>query len=94
MKKTFITLVLTALTASAAFGAGIFDNLVYNLRFGYSVGGTAPMGMPASIRSLDSYKLEPNFSLGLGKTFCLPTQTLPQTAQRHTKQRSVPRDIF
>lgn len=42
MKKTFITLVLTALTASAAFGAGIFDNLVYNLRFGYSVGGTAP----------------------------------------------------
>ena len=66
MKKTFITLVLTALTASAAFGAGIFDNLVYNLRFGYSVGGTAPMGMPATIRSLDSYKLEPNFSLGLG----------------------------
>lgn len=24
------------------------------------------MGMPATIRSLDSYKLEPNFSLGLG----------------------------
>ncbi|WP_298452511.1 porin family protein [uncultured Prevotella sp.] len=66
MKKTFITLVLTALTASTALGAGIFDNLVYNLRFGYSVGGTAPIGMPASIRSLDSYKLEPNFSLGLG----------------------------
>lgn len=66
MKKTLITLAIAALTASTATGAGIFDNLGYNLRFGYSIGGTAPMNMPSSIRSLDSYKLEPNFSLGLG----------------------------
>lgn len=66
MKKVFATLAIAALTASTAMGAGIFDNLKYNLRFGYSIGGTAPMDMPSSIRSLDSYKLEPNFSLGLG----------------------------
>lgn len=45
---------------------GIFDNLRYDLRAGYNLGGTAPMGMPASIRSLDSYKLTPSVMIGLG----------------------------
>lgn len=66
MKKILITFTLALITATTAFSAGILDNLTYNLRFGYGIGGSAPMGMPATIRSLDSYKLEPNFSLGLG----------------------------
>lgn len=66
MKKILITFTLALMTATTAFSAGILDNLTYNLRFGYGIGGSAPMGMPATIRSLDSYKLEPNFSLGLG----------------------------
>ena len=66
MRKKILTLVLASVTAISAFGTSVLDNLTYNLRFGYSIGGTSPLGMPASIRSLDSYKLEPNFSLGLG----------------------------
>lgn len=66
MKKTFISLLLMAATAVPALAGGILDNLGYDLRVGYNIGGTAPMGMPASIRSLDSYKLTPSIMLGLG----------------------------
>ena len=66
MKKTIISLLLAAATAMPACAGGLLDNLVYNLRFGYSIGGTAPMGMPATIRSMDKYTLSPNFNLGLG----------------------------
>lgn len=34
-------------------------------RVGYSIGGTAPIGMPATIRKLNKFELKPNFSLGL-----------------------------
>lgn len=66
MKKTIFTLIVAAMTALPACAGGLLDNLVYNLRFGYSIGGTAPMGMPATIRSMDKFTLTPNFNLGLG----------------------------
>lgn len=66
MKKTIITLAIAAMTAITAQAGDITDDLTYNLRFGYGIGGTSPLGMPATIRSLDAYRLEPNFSLGLG----------------------------
>ena len=66
MKKTILTLILAATAAVQAGAAGLLDNLTYNLRFGYSIGGTAPMGMPATIRSMDKFTLTPNFNLGLG----------------------------
>ena len=66
MKKTILALMLAAMTATQAGAFRLFDNLVYNLRFGYSIGGTAPMGMPATIRSMDKYTLTPSFNLGLG----------------------------
>ena len=31
----------------------------------YNIGGTAPIGLPATIRTLHSYTLQPNFSLGI-----------------------------
>ena len=31
----------------------------------YNLGGTAPIGLPATIRTLHSYTLQPNFSLGI-----------------------------
>ena len=34
-------------------------------RLGYNIGGTAPLGMPASIRSLDAFHLSANFMEGL-----------------------------
>ena len=33
-------------------------------RVGYSIGGTAPLGLPATIRSIESFKLTPNFMVG------------------------------
>ena len=66
MKKAVFTIMLAAIAAVHAGAAGLLDNLTYNLRFGYSIGGTAPMGMPATIRSLDKFTLSPSFNLGLG----------------------------
>lgn len=66
MRRNILTLILALSAMLTARPAGLLDNLVYNLRFGYGIGGTAPMGMPATIRSLDTYRLEPNFTLGLG----------------------------
>ena len=66
MKKTIISLLVALAAAMPAGAFSLFDNLVYNLRFGYSIGGTAPMGMPATIRSMDKFTLSPNFNLGLG----------------------------
>ncbi len=64
MKKTILAAAMAC--AFAAAGAhGIFENLAYNLRLGYSVGGTAPLGMPASIRKLNSYTLTNNLQLGI-----------------------------
>ena len=54
------------MTALPACAGGLLDNLIYNLRFGYSIGGTAPVGLPATIRSMDKYTLTPSFNLGLG----------------------------
>lgn len=34
-------------------------------RLGYNIGGTAPLGLPASIRSLDAFHLSPNFMEGI-----------------------------
>lgn len=66
MKRKLLTIIL-ALAALLPVGAeSLLDNLVYNLRFGYGIGGTTPVGMPSTIRSLDSYALTPSFSLGLG----------------------------
>lgn len=66
MKKTITTAALALLLgASSASAIGIFDNLSYEARLGYNIGGTMPMGMPASIRGLDSYKPKPSFTLAL-----------------------------
>lgn len=40
------------------------SNYSYYVRMNYNLGGTAPIGMPATIRTLHSYSLRPNFTLG------------------------------
>ena len=37
----------------------------YTARLGLNIGGTAPVGMPATIRRMNEYKLQPNFTLGV-----------------------------
>ena len=40
-------------------------------RVGYSIGATAPLGMPVTIRSIESFKLTPNFMLGVDAMYPL-----------------------
>lgn len=47
-----------------AWASGKADSLHLRLRAGYNIGGTAPLGIPASIRSIDKFRLTPNFMLG------------------------------
>lgn len=66
MKKTIITLLLVAFTGlQEALAIDIFGDLRYMVRLGYSLGGTAPVGMPATIRSLDKFTPTNNTLLGL-----------------------------
>lgn len=41
----------------------LIKDLNYIIRLGYSIGGTMPIGMPATIRSMNSYEIQPNFAL-------------------------------
>lgn len=65
MKRYILSAALLAAFAAQGFGIGIFDNLRYQARLGYNIGGTAPVGMPAEIRSLDKFKPKANLLLGL-----------------------------
>lgn len=66
MKKTIITLLLVAFVGlHEALAIDIFGDLRYMVRLGYSLGGTAPVGMPATIRSLDKFTPTNNTLLGL-----------------------------
>ena len=64
MKKIF-SLVLLLTIAISMWGISLPDSLNYTFRIGYNIGGTAPVGMPATIRKLNSYDFQPNVSLGL-----------------------------
>lgn len=65
MKRYILSAVLTVAYATHCFGIGLFDNLRYQARLGYNIGGTAPVGMPAEIRSLEKFKPKANLLLGL-----------------------------
>ena len=65
MIKRYLVSFLGAAAASSMWAIHIPDSLNYTVRIGYNLGGTAPVSMPASIRSMNEYKLQANFSLGL-----------------------------
>lgn len=53
---------LCAVTGNAV---GLISNAEINARLGYGIGGTMPIGMPATIRHLNTYKPQFNPSLGI-----------------------------
>ncbi len=65
MKKTILSLLLLAACSVQAWSNNFLDHLQYYAREGYSVGGTSPVGMPATIRSLKKYTLKGNVTIGL-----------------------------
>ena len=62
--RTAILVVLIVLTTPVA-AEGFYDDVQLKARVGYSIGGTAPLGMPATIRSIEAFHLTPNFLLGI-----------------------------
>ncbi len=48
-----------------AMAGDFLNNLNLKARAGYSIGGTAPLGIPATIRSLDAFRLTPSFMAGM-----------------------------
>ena len=65
MKKMILVVLCIAWFATGkAQGQGENARLAWNVRVGYSIGGTAPIGIPATIRSIDAYRLTPSFLMG------------------------------
>ena len=64
MRKTILTMLLGVATVTASAEC-LSDSWECTARLGYNIGGTAPIGMPATIRSLNKYTLKANVSLGL-----------------------------
>ena len=68
------TLALACLTLLATQPAGAQESqrkTQLKARVGYSIGGTAPIGLPASIRSIESFRLSPNVMVGLDAIYPL-----------------------
>ena len=67
MKKNIAYIILIAASwfVGCPAEAGSLDSLQLKARAGYSIGGTTPIPLPETIRSIDSYSLTPSFMVGL-----------------------------
>ncbi len=70
MRKKIIIVTVALLTVAASsaqsiFHKGILADVKYGARFGYNIGGSAPLSMPASIRKLNKFPLTPNLAFGI-----------------------------
>lgn len=63
--KKLLAVLLIGTSALAVQAKTLIDNATYTIRLAYSLGGTAPVGLPNTIRNLESYHLRPNFALGI-----------------------------
>ena len=63
MRKIIIS-AIAAMAATTSWAQLGLDDVQFSGHVGYAIGGTAPIGITASIRSLNSYKLKPNISAG------------------------------
>ena len=68
MKKTIYNIIAIAIVAvlmpAQAVAGDFWDSLQVKARVGYNIGGTSPIPLPRTIRSIDSYKLTPSFLVG------------------------------
>lgn len=76
MKRNIIYIILVAasLLAGCPAQAGTLDSLQLKARAGYSIGGTTPIPLPETIRSLDSYSLTPSLMVGIDAMLPLTRQ--------------------
>lgn len=73
MKKniTLYVTLLVMLMLPCKGTAGILDSLQLKARAGWSIGATAPVGLPATIRSIDAYKPTASLMAGVDAQFPL-----------------------
>ena len=73
MKKSiaYIILVAASLLIGSQAQAVTLDSLQLKARVGYNIGGTAPIPLPETIRSIESYSLTPSFMAGFDATLPL-----------------------
>ena len=64
MKKTLLISILMV-AAAAANAQDNNGSIIFTASAGFSVGGTAPLQMPAEIRSINSFSLTPNYQASL-----------------------------
>lgn len=68
------------LTSRPVMAQNVIENIQLKVRAGYNIGGTAPLGMPSSIRSIESFKPTPNFMGGIDAMYPLSEKFGLQTA--------------
>ena len=73
----FVLISLFSVFSSSVCHADDTNTFDIKLRAGYSIGATAPLGIPATIRSIDAYRLTPSIMIGadLSKKFSSGTPT-------------------
>jgi len=64
MKRCFFIIALVGISLTAA-AESFWGDVELKARLGYSIGGTAPLPMPATIRSLNNFYLRPNLQAGI-----------------------------
>lgn len=66
MKKIIMLFAIcaTLFVSNNATAGNLPENLELKARVGYSIGGTAPLGIPATIRSIDAFRLTPSVMAG------------------------------
>ena len=63
-KNIFIVLACILWATPAAAGNALLDSIQLKARVGYSIGGTSPLPVPETIRSIESYRLTPSLMVG------------------------------
>lgn len=72
LKSKVLTLACLAMLGTRSAVAQETDgHIQLKARMGYNIGGTTPIGLPASIRSIESFRLTPNFMVGLDAMYPL-----------------------
>jgi len=76
MKKNiaYIILLAASLLIGSPAQAGTLDSLELKARVGYNIGGTSPIPLPETIRSIESFKLTPSFMVGFDAMLPLTQQ--------------------
>lgn len=87
LRKTILALGLGVM-ATGSHAEGLLQDISLRARLGYNLGGTAPVGLPASIRGLNKYTLQPTPIIGLDVTRPL-TGRLGVTVGLHVENKGM-----